>query len=122
MILQEQPELRAIPVRADVGSQVGIDLIGPFKQTDRGHRFLVPTTSKVIVLFLPKHCGRYIMTMTCYFSKWVEAFPICDKSAECVAQALCSAYCHHGASDEVITDQGREFMHKVHIHWHAIVI
>ena len=120
-MLQEQPELRPIPVRADVWSQVGIDLIGPFKRTERGHRFLVHTRSKVIVLFFPKHC-RYIMTMSCYFSKWVEAFPICDKLAECVARALYSAYCRHGAPDEVITDQGREFVNKVHTHWHTIVI
>ena len=70
-----------------------MDLIGPLKLTSHGN--------------------QYLLTMTCYFSKWNEAFPIRDKSAVSVAQAIYSAYCRHGAPNEIITDQGREFVNQV---------
>ena len=70
-----------------------MDLVGPLKKSLKGHRF--------------------ILTLTCYFSKWVEAFPLCEKSAICVASALYTAYCRHGAPSEIITDQGREFVNQV---------
>ena len=47
-------ELHPIAVKPQVWNLVGMDLIGPLKKTSRGN--------------------RYILTMTCYFSKWVEAF------------------------------------------------
>ncbi len=62
-----------------------MNLIGPLKVTFRGNQF--------------------ILTMTCYFSK-VEAFPLKDKTALSVAQAIHSAYCRHGAPCEIISDQG----------------
>ena len=98
-----------------------LTLLDPLNQQKEDTGFLVHIGSKMMVLSFPK-LYRYILTMTCYFSKWVEAFPICDKSAQCVAQALYSAYCRHGAPDEVISDQGREFVNQVYTLWHAIVI
>ena len=71
-----------------------MDLIGPLKKTSTGNRF--------------------ILTMTCYFSKWVEAFALPDKSAHSVAQAVYTSYCRHRAPDNIITDQGREFINEVH--------
>ena len=84
-------ELRPIPVKPDVWSLVGMDLIGPLTKSSSGN--------------------QYILTMTCYFSKWVEAFPLPDKSA--VAKGIYSAYCRHGAPDEITSDQGREFLNQV---------
>lgn len=52
--------------------------------------------------------------MTCYFSKWVEAFPLQDKSAINVARAIYAAYCRHGAPNDIITDQGKEFVNQVY--------
>ena len=75
-ILKSQvPELHPIPVDAAVWSLVGMDLIGPFKKTMQGN--------------------QYVLTMTCYFSKWVEAFAIPDKTAYSVATAIYMAYCRH---------------------------
>ena len=59
-------ELHPIPVPASVWSLVGMDLIGPLKVTTRRNQF--------------------ILTMTCYFSKWVEAFALPDKSADSIAR------------------------------------
>ena len=49
-------ELHPIPVPASIWSLVGMDLIGPLKVTTRRNQF--------------------ILTMTCYFSKSVEAFAL----------------------------------------------
>ena len=47
---------------------LGIDLIGPFAVTDKGH--------------------RYVCTLTDHFTKWVFAQPIKSKSAGDVASVL----------------------------------
>lgn len=72
---------------------VGMDLIGPFQATAHGH--------------------KYILTVTDYFSKYVEAVPIADKSAIAVAKAIFKVYCRHGAPVHLICDQGKEFINKV---------
>ena len=51
-------------------NQVGMDLIGPLKETPRGN--------------------KYIVTLTCYFSKWAEAAPLPDKCAIGVAKFIYS--------------------------------
>lgn len=90
------PELHPIPVKPDIWGLVGIDLMGPFHITSTGN--------------------KYILTMTCYFSKWVEAYPLKDKTAASVAGALYKAYCQHGAPMNIITDQGSEFVNQVCIY------
>ena len=91
------PELHPIPVKSEVWNLVGMDLMGPYHKTKAGN--------------------QYILTMTCYFSKWVEAFAIADKSATSVAAAVYQAYCRHGAPVSIITDQGREFINEVYNHY-----
>ena len=48
--------------------QVGIDLIGPLPKTSRGN--------------------RYVVTLVDYFSKWPEAAPLPDKTAQGIAMFL----------------------------------
>ena len=43
----------------------------------------------------------------------MEAFALPDKLALTVAHAVYTAYCRHGAPDNIITDQGREFVNEV---------
>ena len=86
-------ELHPIPVKPEVWYMVGMDLIGPFKKSKKGN--------------------QHILTMTCYFSKWVEAFALPDKTAGSVAKAVYTTYCRHGAPNIIITDQGREFVNQV---------
>lgn len=86
-------ELHPIRVEPEVWSLVGMDLVGPLTKTKRGN--------------------QYILTMTCYFSKWVEAVALPNKSALCVAQAIFKVYCRHGAPQSIITDQGKEFINQV---------
>ncbi len=70
-----------------------MDLIGPFQPTALGH--------------------KYVLTMTDYFSKYVEAVPIPDKSALSVAQGIYKVYCRQGAPVSIICDQGKEFVNQV---------
>ena len=72
---------------------VGIDLIGPFKETATGF--------------------KYVLSGTCLFSKWVEAEPIKAKSAECVYQGLVKWIHRWGAPLKILSDQGKEFNNKV---------
>ena len=65
--------LHPVPVNPNFWQQVGMDLVGPLKETPRGN--------------------KYIVTLTGYFTKWVEAAPLPDKSAASVAQFIYSVMC-----------------------------
>ena len=74
------PQLHPIPVKSP-WYQIGIDFIGPISpMADDG--------------------SSYILTITDYFTKWVEAFPTADKSAASVATSLFKVYIYtsHAAS------------------------
>lgn len=93
-------ELQPIAVVPKVWHLVGMDLIGPFTPSHEGFKF--------------------VLTMTDYFSKYVEAVPIVDKSAISVASAIYKVYCRQGSPVHIITDQGKEFVNQVcileHVH------
>ena len=64
----------------------------------------------------------YVLTMTDYFSKYVEAAAIPNKSAFSVARAIYKVYCRHGAPVSVICDQGKVCQPgRTAIFWHLIV-
>jgi hypothetical protein len=89
---KQRPELHPIPV-SDVWKRIGIDLIGPLPESEKGN--------------------KYIITATDYFSKWPEAAALPDKTAIGVANFLLSLFCRHGWPEIVQSDQGREFVNKV---------
>ena len=72
---------------------VGVDLMGPFVESSQGN--------------------KYIFTATDYYTKWVEAFPIPNKSATVVSKCFEKMFSRHGAMNAIITDQGREFINEV---------
>ena len=74
---------------------LGVDLIGPLQETKNGN--------------------KYIFTATDYYTKWVEAFPIQNKSAVSVAKCFLQLFYRHGASYAILSDQGREFINDVSI-------
>ena len=76
---------------------IGIDLMGPWKETKYGF--------------------KYLFTATDFFTKWVEAFPLREKSAVEVAQCLLKLFYRFGASKSVLHDNGKEFVNKVNRMW-----
>ena len=87
--------LHSVKVVSKVWYLVGIDPIDAGKMSGKGNRYLLTTTD--------------------YFSKYVEAIPLPDKSALSVTKGLYKAYCRHGAPAHIISDQGRDFVNQVHI-------
>ena len=81
-------EMTVVPIVPVVMRKVGIDLIGPLEEV----------------------CGqKYIVTAVDYFTKWVEAEPLPDKTAEAVADFILGLVCRYGAFEVMVSDQGREF-------------
>ena len=66
--MTQTPELHPVPVKAP-WYHVGIGFIGPIRPTSR-------------------QGNRYILTLSDYFTKFVEAIPLPDKCASGVAKAL----------------------------------
>ncbi|PIK60525.1 Retrovirus-related Pol polyprotein from transposon [Apostichopus japonicus] len=70
--------------------RIAIDILGPLPLTDRNN--------------------KYIMVVADYFTKWVEAFPLKDQSAETVADTLVTDFVSRfGVPKQIHTDQGRNF-------------
>ncbi|KAI7805320.1 putative gypsy retrotransposon integrase-like protein 1-like [Triplophysa rosa] len=84
--------LECIKVSA-VWELIGIDLTGPLPKTVNDF--------------------QYILTITDYFSKWVEAFPLKTKSAAEVGRHICSIIYRHGCPKRILSDQGREFVNQL---------
>ena len=71
-----------------------MDLIGPLPETNRGN--------------------KYILTLIDYYTNWPEAFPLAEKTAAAVAEALFeNVYCRMLAPVRILSDCGREFVNEV---------
>ncbi|KAJ8261131.1 hypothetical protein COCON_G00168540 [Conger conger] len=72
---------------------VGIDMLGPFPETCRGN--------------------TYVVILTDYLSKWVEAFPVQKKDPLCVARCISSAVYRFGSLKTVFCSQSTDFCDEV---------
>jgi len=73
---------------------IGIDFVGPLRETDEGN--------------------KYLIVITDYVTKWVEAFPTKDAKATTVARILVDQIIsRHGAPREILSDQGQAFLAKL---------
>ncbi|KAI0238711.1 Gypsy retrotransposon integrase-like protein 1 [Lamellibrachia satsuma] len=89
------PELQ--PIKTDgTWDVVGIDLMGPYFETERG--------------------SKYIFTATDLFSKFVFARPIKSKAAGDVSAAIIDLFYSYGPPQRVLSDQGREFINELNDH------
>lgn len=65
----------------------------------------------VDICVLPELNGfKYLVVAVDYFTKWVEAKPLKDKTMVSVARFLYELSCRHGCFEVLISDQGREFV------------
>ena len=89
--LQSKPLLQNILIPEGNMKQVGIDLTQ-----------------------LPEVNGyKYLVVLVDYFSKWIEAEALTDKSARTVGFFFYKQICHHGCFEIQINDQGREFVNEI---------
>jgi len=82
--------LQPLPPIGEPFRRVAVDLVGPLRRTERGH--------------------RYILTLMDFASRYPEAIPLRRIDAETVADALCTVFTKFGIPDEILSDQGSQFM------------
>jgi len=72
---------------------IGIDFLGPLTETDEGN--------------------KYVLVITDYATRWVEAFPTKDTKASTVAKIIINEIiARHSAPKELLSDRGRSFLNK----------
>ena len=87
--VRKRAKLGHVPVGAPL-ERVAIDIMGPLPQTDNGH--------------------EYLLVVGDYFTKWAEAYPLQDHTAQTVADVLVEQFVsRYGLFRTLHSDQGREF-------------
>ena len=85
--LQKCPHvLHSIPVPAKYWAQIGIDIIGPLRESNN---------------------KKYNIACFDYFSKYVEAKSLENKAGSAVGAFLYELICRYGVMDITIIDQGK---------------
>ena len=79
-----------MPIVAKPFQRIAMDFIGPLPRTQRGNHF--------------------ILTMCDYSTRYPEAILLPSTEAGRVAMELVSVFAHVGVPDEILTDQGSNFM------------
>jgi len=75
-----------------------------------GHKFEMVGMDLIGPLPLSKKENRYILTVTDYWTRWCDAYPIPDKASATVAEAFMSRWVtQHGTPLSILSDQGGEF-------------
>ena len=86
--------LGEMPLMEAPFERVGVDLVGPIApMTERGH--------------------RYILVMMDYATRYPEAVPLKNITAERVAEELLGMFTRLGIPKQILTDQGTQFMSGV---------
>ena len=84
-----KPHIVGIPFE-----RVALDIMGPLPKSHQGN--------------------RYILIITGYFTRWLEAFPIPDQEACTIADVLVKGFIsRYGVSQQIHSDQGVQFESKV---------
>ena len=82
--------LRPLPVMHQPFSRIAIDIVGFLPRTTSGH--------------------KYLLTMMDYGGRYPDAVPLRSEDAATVATALMSMFTRLGVPDEILTDQGSNFL------------
>ncbi|CAK9302239.1 unnamed protein product [Gordionus sp. m RMFG-2023] len=93
-------ELHSIPIPTKVWTQIGVDLTA-LPESEDGY--------------------KYIAVAVDYFSKYIVAMPLKDKTAKSISRFLYSLLCTHGRAKIQINDQGREFVNEISNNFHKLI-
>ena len=85
--------LKPMPILDVPFRRVGIDIVGPFPVTEKGN--------------------KWMLTVCDYATRYPEAVPLPDATANTVAHALITVFSRVGLPSEIIHDQGSNFMSKI---------
>jgi transposase InsO family protein len=89
-----KPPVQAYSTLSRPFERCHMDLVRPLPKSDKGH--------------------TYVLTFVDALTKWVEIFPLHNKSASAVAQRLLDdIICRHGAPSQLISDGGTEFTNAI---------
>ncbi|MCP3663901.1 MAG: hypothetical protein GY696_15645, partial [Gammaproteobacteria bacterium] len=87
-------EMHSLPKVSYPWEGICSDIIGPIEPTVRGNKFII--------------------TFTDYFTRWTEAFPLPEISAETVLRVFVEhVVCRYGCPRFLITDQGTNYMSEL---------
>ena len=82
--------LQPLPSVGEPFKRVAVDLVGPLRRTQGGH--------------------RYILTLIDMATRYPEAVPLRRIDASTVAEAICEIFSRFGIPEEILSDQGSQFM------------
>ena len=63
----------------------------------------------VLKVPLSTNSNQYLLVLQDYFTKWVDAIPMPDQTAERITTALIKFFCTYGPPQILHSDQGRNF-------------
>ena len=78
-----------LPIIGEPFKRIAMDVVGPLPRTRRGNRF--------------------ILVLSDYATRYPEAIPLRNITANKVAEALIDIFARHGIPEEILTDQGTNF-------------
>ena len=87
---KQRAPLVPLPVIDEPFRRIAMDIVGPLKRTTSGH--------------------KYILTVMDFATRYPEAIPLKNTDAKTVAEALCQVFSRLGLPEEVLSDQGTNFM------------
>ena len=85
--------LKPLPIIDVPFKRVGVDIKGPLPVTEQGN--------------------KYILVVCDYATRYPEAIPISDQTADTVAYAMLEIFSRTGIPTEIVHDRGTQFMSKV---------
>ena len=86
----------------------------PMGHVEVGHRWERVAMDLLDMSVTTARGNRYVLVMVDCFTRWTEAFPLPDKTAQSVADAFFNqVVCRFGMPSVIHSDQGREFENKI---------
>ena len=86
----------------------------PMGHVNVGHRWERVAMDLLDMSVTTSRGNRYLLVMVDCFTRWTEAFPLPDKTAQSVADAFFNqVVCRFGMPSVIHSDQGREFENRI---------